>query len=168
MSSRPATKFVTVAVIAVIVSLVACFALYVWQQSRVPERGGIAAIERRYGKQLKLLTDYAYDYECVHGSVLDSEKIKRLFGDAAIVEAAVYGSNSLNRGGIGIKPSTTSRVGTSCWFQRSPSLGKPVVNLWRGNGQQFVECSAALLDRKGVERSYTIIFDLSKMDAAKD
>jgi len=150
--------------IVLIVGIVLSFMLYVWQEWRIPKRGDVAAIERRYGKQLKRLADYAYDYEHVYDVERpDSEGIKRLFGDAAIIEAAVYSSNSLNKGGIEIKPVETSTVGTVCLFKHTPSLGKPVVNLWQGGGRQFVQYSATLLDRNGVERSYTIVFDLSKM-----
>ncbi len=148
------------------VGLIACLALYVWLQSRIPERANIASIKRRYGKQLDKLAEYAHDYKHIYEiDRPDSEKIKRLFADPAIVEVAVYGSNSVNKGGVGVKPGKSERVGTWC-LHRIPSIGKPVVNLWSGGGRQFIEYSASVADREGVERSYTIIFDLSKMEGA--
>ena len=109
---RTTTKFLATAVLVLLVSLVVCFALYVWQQSQPPKRRCAAAIERRFGKQLKRLADYAADYEHIFdGERWDSEKNRRLFADPAIMEAAVYGFNSNgNKGGTAIKPPTSGAV----------------------------------------------------------
>ena len=91
-------------------------------------------------------------------------RTRRLFGDAAIVEAAVYCSSNSPPRGFVVKSDRSSKVGTECSYFRTPSLGYPAVNLYRGGDRLFAEYSACLLDRQGVERSYTIVFDLSKRD----
>jgi len=128
---------VKIAVAVAIVGILACFAVYVWGQSRVPEKANVAAIEWRYSRQVKRLAEYAVDYSNAVNHPLD-ENTKRLFDDRSIVSASVYSSNSLTKGGTGIKPPTTSSVGTYCWLYRTPSPGKPVVNMWRGGGREFV------------------------------
>jgi len=167
-TTRSTMKPAITAVLVLAVSLMVCGPMYVWQQWYLPKKATIVAIERRYDEQLKILADYAHDdYE--HTSKKDrpdSEKIKRLFGDAAIVEASIDDSDGLNQ--IPIIPAKTSLIGTSCWFPRFPSIGKPVVNLYQGGGCQYIKYSNAVRDRNGKERSYTIVLDLSKMDEASE
>jgi hypothetical protein len=167
MSSTSTKKIAIAAAIVLAIGLVACFAFYVWLQSRIPAWANVASIERHYGKQLNKLAEYARDYEHINDNKRsDYKEIERLFSDAAIIEATVWSSNSLNKSGVGMKHSTTSLVGTTCWLSRAPSIENPVVNFWSGGDRQFIEYCASLRDRKGVERSYTIIFDLSKMNGA--
>ena len=128
-----------------------------------------AAIERRFGKQLKKLAELGWDYEHINDAKrTDFKQIAQLFSDAAILEATVWSSNSLNKSGTGMKHGKYLPVGAACWFPRSPSIGKPVVNLWQGGGGQYIEYIACLVDQHGVERSYRIIVDLSKINAPED
>jgi hypothetical protein len=125
----------------------------------------VAAIEQRYSEQLEMMANYACDYEQVcKTDQPDSEKVKRLFGDAAIVQASTHGPISTHQDPITIKPDQTSLNGTSCWFPRVPSIGKPVVNLFQGGSGRYIEFDGVVRDHEGKERFYTIVFDLSKMD----
>jgi hypothetical protein len=170
--SRPVLKTVVTTAIAVATAIGACVAareaMYLWQFSQIPKRARIASIERRYRSQLDKLAESAFDYD--HFKSIprrDGDEVSRLFADPAIVEATVYNSNAENKGGIGLKSGEPSlALGSSCWFCRSPSIGNPVLNLWTRGDRQLVEYCACLLDRTGVERSYTIMFDPSKMDEA--
>lgn len=169
MGGRAATKRITAAVLVLVLGLVVWFAFYAWQQSRVPKRASVAAIERRYSKQVKRLTEYAFNYDHVFDSADHpfGENTKQLFDDLSIVDATVNSSNSVGHTGIQIKEPTTSSVGTTCWFRRLPSPGTAVVNMWRGGGREIAEYSGAILDQRGTERSYMMKFDLSKMDEAE-
>jgi hypothetical protein len=156
-------KPVTTVVVALVVIGTAFGVLYVWQQWYIPRKGSVVAIEQRYPEQLHKLANYAQDYEVVSKRDRpDSEKIKQLFGDAAIVEASIDDDDGLNQ--IAIMPAKTSLIGTSCWFPRFPAIGKPVVNLYQGGGCQYIKYSNAVRDRNGKMRSYTIVLDLSQID----
>ncbi|MEN6407168.1 MAG: hypothetical protein ABFC77_11935 [Thermoguttaceae bacterium] len=158
-SMKPATTIV----LLLVVSGMTFSVLYVWQQWYIPRQGTVAAIEQRYGSQLKALADYAHDYEQTSKmDGPDGEKIKRLFGDITIVEASIDDNDGLNQ--IAIIPAKTSLIGTSCWFPRFPTIGKPVVNLYQGGCCRYIKYSNAVRDQNGKERSYTIVLDLSKMN----
>ncbi len=167
--SRPVLKTVITIAIVVAVAIGACVAaretMYLWQLSQIPKRARIASIERRYRRQLDKLAECAFDYDHFKSVTRrEGDEVSRLFADHAIVKATVYNSNDENKGGIGLKSGERSlEPGSSCWFCRSPSIGNPVLNLWTRGDHQFVEYCACLLDRTGVERSYTILFDPSKM-----
>jgi hypothetical protein len=162
-TSWSTTKSLTTAVLALVVSSTVFYVAYVWQQWYIPAKATVAAIEQRYPEQLKKLADYAYDYEHVSEKDRpDSEKIQRLFGDAAIVEASIDDSDGMNQ--IPIRPGHSLLLGTSCWFPRAPSTGKPVVNLYQGGGYQYIKYSNVALDRNGKQRAYTIVVDLLRMD----
>lgn len=55
-----------------------------------------------------------------------------------------------------------------CSGHREPAIGKPVVNLWFFGDRPFVEYIASVKDTRGVERSFEVIFDLSKMRGGDD
>ena len=110
------------------------------------------------------MAEYAYDHDRFAGhGCPEGDEVERLFADAAIVQATVHSGNPPGSG-FAVKSREPSAVPRSCWFYLSPSVGKPVVNLWTCGDRQLVEYCVSLIDRSGVERSYTIVFDLSKMD----
>jgi hypothetical protein len=139
-------------------------AVDLWRESRIPQAGKLVAIERRYREQLHKLAEYAYDYDrfAPHGRP-EGDEVARLFADPTIVEATVHSGNPPGNG-FGVKWRERSAESSSCWFYLSPSVGKPVVNLWTCDGRPYVEYCASLIDRGGAERSYTIKFELAKMD----
>ena len=171
--SRPILKTVVTIAIVVAIAIGACVAareaMYLWQLSQIPKQARIASIERRYRRQLDKLAECAFDYDHFKSVTRrEGDEVSRLFADPAIVEATVYNSNDENKGGIGLKSGEPLVApGSSCWFCRSPSIGNPVLNLWTRGDHQFVEYCACLLDRTGVERSYTILFDPSKIAEAE-
>ena len=148
-------------VVVLAAAIVVCF-FFTWSQLQGEKRGIVASIERRYNKQLSKLAEYAYNYDHVYDTDRpDSEKIQWLFGDPAIVEAAIYSTIFTNKAGIGIKPRKSGLPAMSCVCRSFPSIGVPVANLWCGDGRQFVEYSGCVVDKSGVERSYTIVFEVS-------
>jgi hypothetical protein len=165
---RPVLKAITAIVMILSVAGLACFgfwvAMYHWQESQIPKKARLASIERRYRRQLDKLAEYAYDYDRVaRNGQREDKEASRLFADPAIVEAVVYSSNLLNKGGFGVKAGGEPAVGSSCVLYRSPSIGNPVINLWTCGDRQIVEYCACVVDRDGVVRSYEIKFDPSKM-----
>ena len=134
---------------------------------QIPKRATVAAIGRHYRKQLDWLVKCARNYDDYqdrfnHGNLLDEKEMRQLFANAEIVGAAVWSSNSGNKTGLDVKSGHMPSGAHSSEGQQ-PTIEKPAVNLWFFGHRRFVEYSASLKDRKGVERSFTIIFDLSEM-----
>jgi hypothetical protein len=165
MGSTFSTKRLTTVAVVLVVAFLGYHSLqaavYLWHESQIPKKASIASIERSYRSQLERLAEYAYDYDrfSPHGRP-EGKDVARLFANPAIVEATVHCSDSF--GGFGVKcDELPDHRSCSCYF--SPSIGEPVVNLWSDGDRQFIEYRACLLDRRGVMRSYTIMFDPSKM-----
>ncbi len=133
-----------------------------YRQSVPPNWATADALEQRYSSQLRALAKYAYD----HGTdavLQDQEHLRKLLTSEEIV--AAYVSTTPPIGGevrLVMKPEDATRSGsdrTRRWH-RNPRIGHPVASLW---GDRFVEYEALVIDKKGVERGYSLVVDLSKM-----
>ena len=150
------------ALVAIVLSL------YTWyyRLSQPPYWASTDALERQYGRQLGKLAEYAYNYgQLRRVDYPDSDTIQQLFGADEIVGASVWTQQSETgrEAPLTIK-SGGSPVGTCLW-ERKPRIGHPIVNLW---SRRFVEYEAIVKDKKGVERGYTLIVDLSKMTEGRE
>lgn len=155
-----------------LISLVAIvLGLYTWlfQLSQPPHWARTDALERRYSKQLSKLAEYAYHYDQLRKvDYPDSDTIQQLFGADEIVGASVWTQWKTQSGTRREVPLTIKLDWTpsgTCLMEREPRIGHPIVNLW---SRRFVEYQALLKDKKGVERGYSLIVDLSKMTEGRE
>ena len=136
--------------------------LHTWyyQFSQPPHWASTDALQRRYATQLSELAEHAYHFDATRKLAPSGrDKIEQLFQAEEIVGASVWTRTS---GGCHMPLAIKSRntpTGTCRWL-RTARIGRPIVNLW---DQRFVEYQALLKDKKGVERGYSLVIDLSKM-----
>jgi len=153
--------------LTVLIALLLGLGTWYYRLSQPPQWAATDALERRYASQLSKLAKYAYD----HGSSSDyreREKLQQFFGADEIVDAYVWTrspSGGESRVGMKLDHIPSGMPSGSCLWVRSPRIGHPIVNLW---SQRFVEYQALLKDKKGVERGYSLIVDLSKMSEGSE
>jgi serine/threonine protein kinase len=165
--SRPVLRAVIVVLIILMVVCLVCVVLReAWEESLIPKQARLAAIEQAYRPQLEKLAGFAYDYDRYAAHPPKDEETKRLFAEPSIIEAAVYDHTfgEGKGGGFDVKTEENPPASVTGRLFRNPSIGKPVVNLYFCGDRQQVEYRAIVVDRKGIERSYDIRFDPSKMD----
>ncbi len=142
--------------------------LYTWyyRLSQPPHWASTDGLERRYGRQLDKLAEYAYHYDQLQRvDYPDSDTIQRLFGADEIVGASVWTEQPSGGRRVPLTIKSGSTPSGTCLWERDPRIDHPIVNL---RNRRFVEYEAIVKDKKGVERGYSFIVDLSKMAEGRE